>query len=53
VKTLRDEGGELVFSEPAKCFRNILDVYGLDKVFTVFTSDRAALEHFGETGAAG
>jgi anti-sigma B factor antagonist len=50
VKTLRDEGGELVFTEPAKCFRNIVDVYGIDKVFLVFASDRAALEHFGEAG---
>jgi anti-anti-sigma factor len=51
VKTLRDGGGELVFSEPAKCFRNIVDVYGLEKVFTVFASDRAALEHLGETAS--
>lgn len=40
--------GELVFSEPAKCFRTIVDVYGIDQVFLVFASDRAALKHFGE-----
>ena len=52
VKALRDEGGELAFSDPAKCFRTIIDVYGIEKVFTVFASDRAALEHFGADGDA-
>jgi anti-sigma B factor antagonist len=52
MKALRNRGGELALSEPAKCFRNIIDVYGIEHVFKVFASDRAALEHFGETGDA-
>ena len=51
MKVLRDRNGELVCSEPAKCFRNIVDVYGIGQVFKIFASDRAALEHFGEPGS--
>jgi len=51
VKVLRDQNGELVFSEPAKCFRNIVDVYGVGQVFHLYASDRAAVEHFAEAGA--
>jgi anti-sigma B factor antagonist len=53
AKAFRDRGGELVFSEPAKCFRNIVDIYGVDKVFRIFPDDRAALAHFGVTGDRG
>jgi anti-sigma B factor antagonist len=48
MKVLGGQDGDLVFSEPAKCFRNIVDVYGLGHVFKIFASDRAALDHFGE-----
>lgn len=47
VKTLRDAGGELVFSQPSRPFRNIVDVYGVAAVFHICESDQAALEHFG------
>jgi anti-sigma B factor antagonist len=52
VKALRDQGGDLVYSEPAGSFLKIVDVYGIGAVFRVFASDRAALEHFGESGDA-
>lgn len=47
TKTLRDRGGELVFSEAARAFRNIVEIYGLGPLFKVFPNDRAALAHFG------
>lgn len=50
VRALRDRGGELVFSEPAKCFWNILEVYGVGQVFAVYPDDQAALQHFGQNG---
>jgi len=50
MKVLRDRNGELVCSEPAKCFRNIIDVYGVGRVFKIFATDRAALAHFAEAG---
>jgi len=51
VKTLRDAGGDLVYSEPAQSFRRIIDVYGVAEVFRVFASDHAALAHFERYGA--
>jgi anti-anti-sigma factor len=52
LKALRDEGGDLVFSEAARSFHNIVEIYGLGHLFKVFPDDRAALAHFGETGDA-
>jgi anti-anti-sigma factor len=52
MRALRNQGGELVYSEAAKCFRNVVEVYGVVNVFKAFPDDRAALEHFGETGNA-
>jgi anti-anti-sigma factor len=46
VKTLRDAGGDLVFSQPSRPFRNIVEVYGVAAVFHVCETDQAALEHF-------
>ena len=52
VKALRDGNGELVFSEPAKCFRRIVEVYDVGQVFHTYASDRAAVAHFGAAGDA-
>lgn len=45
-KTLRDRGGELIFSEAAKPFRNIVEIYGVGPVFAMYANDQAALDHF-------
>ncbi|MHC4974609.1 MAG: STAS domain-containing protein [Planctomycetota bacterium] len=52
AQALEDQGGELVVSEPAECFKKIVDVYEVDKVFHVCPHDLAALAHFGEGGSA-
>jgi anti-sigma B factor antagonist len=55
IKTERDlkaRGGELVLSEPSRFFQRVGQVLGIERVFTIVPDDRAALEHFGEDGAA-
>jgi anti-anti-sigma factor len=49
VKALRDAGGDAVFSEPSRPFRNIVEVYGVAAVFRLYASDQAALKHFDES----
>ena len=50
AKALKDQGGELVFSEPAKSFRHIVEVYDVGEVFHLYANDQAAIDHFGEAG---
>jgi anti-sigma B factor antagonist len=51
-KRVKSMGGALVFSQPSGFFQMTIKHLGLEREFTVFPDDRAALEHFGESGDA-
>ena len=45
-KRLKQEGGELVLSEPSRFLQSTIRTLGLDRIFEVFESDAEALKHF-------
>jgi len=51
-KRVQSMSGELVFSEPSSFFQTTIRHLGLEREFTVFPDDRAALAHFGEPADA-
>jgi anti-sigma B factor antagonist len=51
-KRVKSMGGQLVFSAPSRFFQTTIKHLGLEGEFTVFPDDQAALEHFGQGGAA-
>ena len=51
-KRVQSMSGELVFSEPSRFFQTTIRHLGLEREFTVFRDDQAALEHFGEAADA-
>jgi stage II sporulation protein AA (anti-sigma F factor antagonist) len=46
AKALEDQGGELVYSEPTKPFRNIVETYGVADRVNLFPNDQTAVDYF-------
>lgn len=46
-KRVKSMGGQVVFSAPSRFFQTTIKHLGLEREFTVFADDQAALEHFG------
>jgi anti-sigma B factor antagonist len=51
-KRVRSLGGELAFSEPSTFFRTTIRHLGLEREFSIFPDDQAALQHLGRGESA-